>query len=406
VRTPGDARLTVCVPAYQAASFVDQTLAAIAGQSEPRFNVLIADDGSSDGTGDRCRVWTQRDARFRLRRHATRLGWVDNVNWLLRQVDTEYFCLLPHDDLPDPTYLARLLSVLTDRPDVVCAYTDIQQFGDREGIFGQESISGPLPLRFQALLERHYAAVAFRGVTRSEVLHRGAKLRHNRYADRFCDTVWMSDLVAFGELARVAEPLYRKRYADTTVHASWLRPDPYGAWCAWVDHSVRILARALACDLTGEQARLLAGLTLERALALAPAAEVMRQELSPVPPDWLLAQFLAAVVEHGVAIPTDAGDADDLPADRGLALRRDLTAARTDAEAASARADQVQVQLSQVTTALAQSEERTRELVTEGEALRVELGNLTRSRSWRLTAPLRGGARRLRSLRTDRGDET
>jgi glycosyltransferase involved in cell wall biosynthesis len=40
----------VVIPAFNAARYLDQTLASIAGQTEPPAEVVIADDGSTDDT--------------------------------------------------------------------------------------------------------------------------------------------------------------------------------------------------------------------------------------------------------------------------------------------------------------------------------------------------------------------
>ena len=51
-------RLSVIVPAYNACAVVDQSLASIAAQTTPVDQVVLVDDGSTDGTAERARRWS------------------------------------------------------------------------------------------------------------------------------------------------------------------------------------------------------------------------------------------------------------------------------------------------------------------------------------------------------------
>ena len=42
--------VSVCIPTYNGAAFLEQTLASVAAQTFEEFEVLIVDDGSSDET--------------------------------------------------------------------------------------------------------------------------------------------------------------------------------------------------------------------------------------------------------------------------------------------------------------------------------------------------------------------
>lgn len=53
-------KVTVVVPAHNAAAFLDAALASVAGQSRPPHEVLVVDDGSSDQTGARAESWSSR----------------------------------------------------------------------------------------------------------------------------------------------------------------------------------------------------------------------------------------------------------------------------------------------------------------------------------------------------------
>ena len=56
--------VSVLVPAYQHAAFIDEALESIVGQNYPRLEIVVADDASTDGTQDRVQRWAERDERI------------------------------------------------------------------------------------------------------------------------------------------------------------------------------------------------------------------------------------------------------------------------------------------------------------------------------------------------------
>ncbi len=60
VPRPTGSDVTVIMPAYNTVAMVDTALASIAGQTVAPHAVLVVDDGSTDGTGDRAEAWTTR----------------------------------------------------------------------------------------------------------------------------------------------------------------------------------------------------------------------------------------------------------------------------------------------------------------------------------------------------------
>ena len=66
--------VSVCVPTYNGAAHLAETLASIAGQTYHDYEVVIVDDGSTDGTLALAEAYAARDARVRVFRNAKRAG--------------------------------------------------------------------------------------------------------------------------------------------------------------------------------------------------------------------------------------------------------------------------------------------------------------------------------------------
>ena len=56
--------VTIGVPVFNGARFLDGSLACLARQTFSDFKVLIFDNASTDGTVEIARAWAARDARF------------------------------------------------------------------------------------------------------------------------------------------------------------------------------------------------------------------------------------------------------------------------------------------------------------------------------------------------------
>ena len=62
------------VPVYNVAKYLRQCLDSLMNQTYPEFEVLLVDDGSTDGSAEICREYQQRDQRVRVIRLTTNQG--------------------------------------------------------------------------------------------------------------------------------------------------------------------------------------------------------------------------------------------------------------------------------------------------------------------------------------------
>src|SRR5262249_60818307 len=58
--------ISVLLPAFQAATTIDACLRSIARQTEPRWECILVDDGSTDATPEIAKAWAARDPRIRV----------------------------------------------------------------------------------------------------------------------------------------------------------------------------------------------------------------------------------------------------------------------------------------------------------------------------------------------------
>jgi glycosyltransferase involved in cell wall biosynthesis len=109
--------ITVLLPVYNGERYLREAVESILTQTFGAFELLIVDDGSTDGTEAICRSFT--DPRVRVMRHEDNAGLVSALNDGIDQITTKYVARMDADDVALPERLARQVAFLESRPDIV-----------------------------------------------------------------------------------------------------------------------------------------------------------------------------------------------------------------------------------------------------------------------------------------------
>lgn len=110
-------RVSVIMPAYNVEAFVGDALLSALAQTAGDLEVIVVDDGSTDGTASAVAEIARQDARVRLLQQRNR-GLAGARNTALAAARGDMFALLDSDDLWEPEFLAEQLAILDRRPDV------------------------------------------------------------------------------------------------------------------------------------------------------------------------------------------------------------------------------------------------------------------------------------------------
>ncbi len=207
-RTTGD-WVTVLIPAYQPdRSEFGECLASLRAQTHPRTVVCVSwDRGQEDPPPNLPElphlIWHTQPQR---------LGWMDNVNWLLGNVDTPYFTVLGHDDRLSPDFIAKTVALLEQRPEAIVAHGETHHFGVREGeVAFTPAIRGDRLTRVLEFIDRgpDRAEMGWRGVMRSSAAA-GIRLRGRRSDGMFSNTLFVLELLVRGDSEAIEGIKYEK----------------------------------------------------------------------------------------------------------------------------------------------------------------------------------------------------
>ena len=102
--------VSVCIPCYQGAAYLGQAIDSVLGQTLQDVELLVIDDGSTDGTDRLVRSYA--DPRLRYLRNPHNLGPEGNWNRCLEEAQGRFIKILPQDDVLAPDCLARQAAIL------------------------------------------------------------------------------------------------------------------------------------------------------------------------------------------------------------------------------------------------------------------------------------------------------
>jgi len=120
--------VSVVIPLYNARDVIRDTVATVLAQTWQDFEIIVVDDGSTDGSGDLIRNC---DPRLRYVRQEN-AGVAAARNRGIAESRGDYVALLDHDDLWHPAKLEKQVAILQQRPEVGMVITDVAHI-DGEG---------------------------------------------------------------------------------------------------------------------------------------------------------------------------------------------------------------------------------------------------------------------------------
>ena len=106
--------VSVIIPAHNEAATLGHTLQSVLEQSHPHLEVLVVDDGSTDGTARVARRWQQQDPRVQVFRNEQRTGKASAQNLALHFARGEFVVVLDADSTLSRTSLAEALKKFAD----------------------------------------------------------------------------------------------------------------------------------------------------------------------------------------------------------------------------------------------------------------------------------------------------
>ena len=133
-------KVTVAILSWNGRQHLETCLAALAAQQDPGvpWEILVLDNGSTDGTAAWMRERWGGDRRVRLLESPVNLGFCAGNNRLAAAADGDAVALLNNDTRPEPGWLGALVEALASAPaDVAAVSGQIVDWGGERLDFGR-----------------------------------------------------------------------------------------------------------------------------------------------------------------------------------------------------------------------------------------------------------------------------
>jgi glycosyltransferase involved in cell wall biosynthesis len=108
--------ISICVPTYNGAAYLAETLDSILAQTFSNLDVLVVDDQSTDDTVEIAHSYAVRDARIRIFQNHHNLGLVGNWNRCVELAKGEWIKFVFQDDLLTPDCIEKMINALNKSP--------------------------------------------------------------------------------------------------------------------------------------------------------------------------------------------------------------------------------------------------------------------------------------------------
>lgn len=115
------------MPTYNVAPYVKEAIASVLRQTYRDFELLVIDDCSTDNTVSLVRSID--DPRIHIVQNEKNVGLAENLNRGLSHITTEYVARMDGDDIAEPRWLEREVTILDSHPEIGICSGGFERFG-------------------------------------------------------------------------------------------------------------------------------------------------------------------------------------------------------------------------------------------------------------------------------------
>lgn len=205
--------ISVLMPAYNCENYIKMAIESILNQTYKNFELLIADDASTDGTRNIINSYT--DARIKWLHNDINLGYLKTTNLLLSAATGEYICFQDADDYCDNNKIELQIQTLIEYNLDACG-TSFYRIDRRNNIISESNI----PLELDLLRKTDPPNAPF--CTSSFMICRKIYEEIGGYHEFFdrCggeDVYWAYSIVDNYNFVNLKNKLYYYRYTDNSI---------------------------------------------------------------------------------------------------------------------------------------------------------------------------------------------
>ena len=206
--------ITVMIPVYNAEAFIRETVDSVLCQTFTDFNILALDDGSTDGSAEIIRSYSDPRVKYVPCPH----DFIGTLNKGLEMADSRYIALIDHDDMMLSYRLKTQYDFMESNPDIAAC-------GGFTLSFDQYSREEKVPLEHREIMQTMllYSPILNpTGFIRRQVLT-DSHIRYERGYSYSTDYKLWSEIGKVGKLANIPKILTLYRIHEEQTSAKYHR---------------------------------------------------------------------------------------------------------------------------------------------------------------------------------------
>lgn len=247
--------VSIGVPTFNGEKTILRTLLSLTAQSYVNLEIIVSDDGSTDGTCAICKEFAQTDSRIKFVSHQENRGAVWNFNYVLEQAKGEYFFWSGQDDVRLSNYVEKCVEKLINNSRAVYCNSFYQDLIEDEScVRAVRSVGSLVTLqsrskRFMQAYKSGIGSTAFYGIYRLNIVK--PKLIWQNFIGS--DVCIFNSILLEGDIEEVPEILFRyygrNAVRDKAEHFRFLMPRNrkkriFFPYLIFVKNSIRIVLKS------------------------------------------------------------------------------------------------------------------------------------------------------------------
>lgn len=204
--------VSVIIPVYNVQMYLDECVNSVLGSSLKDIEVLLVDDGSTDGSSEKCRLWSAKDNRVRYYRKRNG-GLSDARNYGIKNARGEYISFVDSDDKISANMLEEMYCACK-RYDCMIGICDVVLWSPNDSM-KQEVRVGDLP-ESEFITDFNYKDFAemYHNTAWRKLYHRSLFLHDVKFPKGIFHEdigLWWVMMAQVDSLAIINKPLYYYR---------------------------------------------------------------------------------------------------------------------------------------------------------------------------------------------------
>lgn len=214
--------ISVIIPVYNVKGYINKCLQSIVSQSYENLEIILIDDGSTDGSGEICDEWRIKDERIKVI-HKNNGGLSDARNAGIDIANGEFIAFIDSDDYILPDYFSYLFDLATqNNADLsVCQLITVDEEDNYIGIGGKSVdtvIEGEVECMKAFLKDPAIDTTAWRKLYRKELFDSGIRYPVGKYHE---DVFTTYKIIALCKRIVIgSKPLYAYRQRAGSIQNS------------------------------------------------------------------------------------------------------------------------------------------------------------------------------------------